>query len=102
MIACRNVCPYGHGSRRGPVCELPLGHEGPHRSGLLSWHDPPLFATPGARAPARVEGQMAFSQLHRCPACDGTGREEDGGRCLVCLGSGSVAYDPEDRSVIPY
>ncbi len=38
----------------GARCELPAGHEAPHRRGLLLWYDPPLFVL-GDAVPFRAD-----------------------------------------------
>ncbi len=47
--------------------------------------------------------QLNIDQLHTCPACGGVGRKpnrETGSDeiCKPCEGTGSVPYDPEDKS----
>lgn len=33
---------FKHWLEPGAQCELESGHIGPHRAGLLVWHDPPI------------------------------------------------------------
>lgn len=40
--AQRNHPTYRYYLLDGARCELDRGHPGPHRCGLLVWHDPPL------------------------------------------------------------
>jgi len=40
---------YRHFLTPGARCELELGHDGPHRNGLLVWHDPAVLYVGGER-----------------------------------------------------
>lgn len=43
MIRCDYRCLAPDGAQ----CELAVDHQGPHRSGLLIWHDPPMLFVDG-------------------------------------------------------
>ncbi len=48
--------------------------------------------------------QMSLLDLWTCPLCKGAGvlyghEREDADRCPMCLGSGSVEFDPSDRTI---
>lgn len=53
--------------------------------------------------------QMSLLQLWPCNACGGRGRVREGWEgdwtdkpCPTCRGSGTLDYDPEDKSQIPF
>jgi DnaJ-class molecular chaperone len=57
--------------------------------------------------------QLTLEQLRPCPACKGTGLTEQPLTripdswmaqtvCRVCKGAGTVAYDPDDHTEIPF
>jgi len=55
---------------------------------------------------ADEENQPTLLDLHACPTCEGSGSVHDpelGERrpCRVCKASGTVPYDPADKT-IPY
>ncbi len=49
------------------------------------------------------EQQMSLEQLWPCPSCQGSTRQPlTGDPCRVCQASGTVAYDPDDLSEVPF
>lgn len=51
----------GHGAR----CELNVGHDPPHRCGLLLWYNPPLIVLGPAPELGRLESTGAVEVLER-------------------------------------
>jgi len=51
--------------------------------------------------------QLALTELWPCTTCQGTGHVEDretgvDHTCPTCRGAGTLEYDPDDKSVIPF
>ena len=53
-----------------------------------------------------ITEQMSLLDLWTCAECHGRGqvsdREGDLMRCPMCLGTGTLDFDPEDKSEIPF
>lgn len=50
--------------------------------------------------------QMSLLDLYTCTLCQGSGqvrdRDNEPATCPMCLGSGTLDFDPDDRSDIPF
>ncbi len=49
LAVARSARGLKHLTTPGAQCELEHGHDGPHRNGLLVWHDPPAVYVGGER-----------------------------------------------------
>lgn len=80
---------------------FPTTHHAPMKSPWATPNDPRKYE--------QIEGQMALTGLWPCNGCSGSGRvpvrqgrESISGRCPTCQGTGTLEFDPEDKSEIPF
>jgi hypothetical protein len=64
---------------------------------MHQWAGETKPAPPPRREPDRDLSEDAADADEACPNCDGTGRDEDGGECDRCHGTGRVLQDDDDQ-----